>query len=232
MAKTHKSREKKIATPVGIGEVTEVHHVAGKTKVAHGGEVGHIGAREVERLAATTDILLPLQVRRGLQGKAGPQGERGLKGERGAPGPQGKVASPGPAGARGPAGPKGEKGAPGAKGERGTQGFAGESGEPGLQDKPGPAGPPGPHGAKGETGDPGPQGRLGREADRRTGTETARMAAPEMGRGTTEHSVRMAPEAGHAADWHPPPARTEMRRSGSASWPYWLLPLAALAGLA
>jgi hypothetical protein len=36
----------------------------------------------------------------------------------------------------------------------------------------------------------------------------------------------------HAADWHPPPARTEMRRNGSASWPYWLLPLAGLAGLA
>jgi hypothetical protein len=68
-----------------------------------------VGVTEVAGLEAATDILLPLRVRRGLQGKTGPrgpQGERGgagPKGERGAPGPQGK---PGVAGSPGPRGPQ------------------------------------------------------------------------------------------------------------------------------
>src|SRR5262249_32220593 len=66
--------------------------------------------REVQGLAQATDVLLPLQVRRGAQGKEGPRGPTG---------PQGKA---GAAGAPGPRGPQGAKGAKGAKGERGAPG--------------------------------------------------------------------------------------------------------------
>src|SRR5262245_50380208 len=63
-----------------------------------------IVTREVEGLAQATDVLLPLQLRRGAQGK---------EGARGPAGPQGKAGATGAPGPRGPQGPKGERGVAG-----------------------------------------------------------------------------------------------------------------------
>ena len=142
----------------------------------HVSKISNISERDVERLAATTDVLLPLQLRRGLQGKSGTrglQGERGPQGPPGAKGDRGPQGLPGKPGAKGASGPKGERGATGPQGkpgprgpqgERGlpgTAGAEGEKGEPGLQGKPGVAGPSGPPGAEGEVGEAGPQGERG-----------------------------------------------------------------------
>ena len=103
-------------------------------KLAFTSRGGKLGVRKVEGLEAAADVLLPLQVRRGLQGKqgpSGPQGERGphgpagLKGERGAPGPQGKPGPAGPGGPRGLQGPKGESGMQGKPGIAGAAGLRG-----------------------------------------------------------------------------------------------------------
>jgi hypothetical protein len=78
------------------------------------------------------------------------------------------------------------------------------------------------------------------EPETRTRAETGRMAEPETRGATTEETRRMAREdrfrddrdreERFAAERRPPPREVE-RRNGSVTWPYWLLPLAALAGL-
>ena len=81
-----------------------------------------------------------------------------------------------------------------------------------------------------------------REPETRTSAETGRMAAPES-RAPTEETTRMGREDQYrdrddrhreerlAAERRPPPRQTERHNGSAATWPYWLLPLAALAGL-
>ncbi|MBO0766721.1 MAG: collagen-like protein, partial [Hyphomicrobiaceae bacterium] len=104
-----KTSEKKVErTKIGAKKAKIGARHATAPKLAFSAKGGGIVTRQVRGLAEATDILLPLQVRRGLQGKQGPQGERGpqgpmgSKGERGAPGPQGKLGAVGPAGSKGP----------------------------------------------------------------------------------------------------------------------------------
>jgi hypothetical protein len=83
---------------------------------------GKLGVKSVEGLEEATDILLPLQVRRGVQGKAGPAGPKGERGPAGPPGPrglQGAKGEPGAHGRAGPAGPAGPRGLQGPKGDPG-----------------------------------------------------------------------------------------------------------------
>jgi PRC-barrel domain/Collagen triple helix repeat (20 copies) len=142
----------------------------------HNSKIGNVGERDVERLAATTDVLLPLKLRRGLQGKPGPrglQGERGPQVPPGAKGDHGPQGLPGKPAEKGAPGPKGERGATGSqgkpgprvpRGERGLAGAAGakgEKGEPGLRSKRRLGGPPSPQGLKGARALQGLQGKTG-----------------------------------------------------------------------